>query len=76
MQSLSKFIRILGSIAELKKMYINQRLEKYYCTLGRIEQSEALVIKFGLFQIQLEGHGTARLHENFAILTLIEAWKQ
>ena len=42
-----------GPVPEVKKICIDQRLGKYYCTLRKFKQSEVLANSCGLIQKQL-----------------------
>ena len=42
MKSLNTFIRIIGLIPEVKKIFIDQWLERYYCILGRIQAKQGI----------------------------------
>ena len=54
MQSSSTFVKISGTIPEVKKICFNQCWENIIAYWDECEQSEALAKKFGLFQMELE----------------------
>ena len=60
MQSSSTLIKISGPIPKVKKIWIDQRFKKYFCTLERIQAKQGDGKQVVFFPNTVEGHNPSK----------------